>query len=126
MNRQCGACDGVMSIRERYSALGVPFVYRNRCSDCGTKMDLYSKAGEWTMTFFAVAMPLLVALLPSRRFESDSDRLWILLFLAVQGIVVGALVVRGRRASRRNPLVAQNGSASLAPRRGDNARRRHP
>ena len=103
MDRRCSVCNGVTSLKERYSVLGVPFVYRYRCSDCGAKMDLFSKPGEWAMALFAVGMPIVLALLPARRFKSESDRHWILVFVVVQAIVIAIVIVRDRRSRRRNP-----------------------
>jgi hypothetical protein len=103
MDRRCSKCHGVSSIYERYSVLFVPFVYRYRCRDCGTKMDLYSTIGDWAMALVAIGLPTLVALLPAGKFESQSDRWWALVFLAVQGIIILAVVVRGRGRSRANP-----------------------
>ena len=105
MDRRCQTCEGIASVKERYSVLLVPWVYRYRCHDCGTKMDLYSRPGAFGMALLAVGLPVLVALLPAAKFRRESDRWWILMLLLAQGVVVLVLVVRGKRRSRDNPLI---------------------
>jgi hypothetical protein len=105
VQRICGVCDGRMGVYEQKNLAGMPFVQRYRCGGCGTKWDLLTPLGGFALGGLGVSLPAIVALLPERKFQSSSDRLWILVFLVAQLAVIVGLIVRSRRNAARHPLV---------------------
>src|SRR5262249_37674665 len=107
MDRRCAACEGVLSVYERFTFMGAPFVHRYRCA-CGTRFDVLTPFGEVLCIGLALGLPAVVALLPASKFASAGDRTWILALLVVQAVVFVVLAVRSRRRAKANPLVSRS------------------
>jgi hypothetical protein len=101
-NRRCGTCEGLLVPYEIHRLAGFALVYRYRCPGCATKFDVMTTFGQCVLGGITVALPLVVSMLPERKFAKPSDRGNILVFLLIQLAVVAVVLARDRVTNRRH------------------------